>query len=71
LAEFNHISQKEIENIHPKIKNILTYLIKASEKILNRRNGTFELLGCDILFDDKVNPHLLEVNTNPAIFTGM
>jgi D-alanine-D-alanine ligase-like ATP-grasp enzyme len=28
----------------------------------------FELLGCDILVDEQLQPFLLEINTNPAIF---
>lgn len=32
-------------------------------------NGQFELLGCDIMIDDHMNPFLLEINTNPALFT--
>lgn len=43
----------------------------SAEKKINRKCGTFELLGCDILFDENLKPHLLEINTNPAIFTGI
>jgi len=31
-------------------------------------DGCFELLGCDILVDDTFNPHLIEINTNPALY---
>ena len=31
-------------------------------------DGCFELLGCDILIDDAFNPHLIEINTNPALY---
>ena len=40
----------------------------AASRKLNHMKGCFELLGCDILIDDNFNPHLIEINTNPAIF---
>jgi len=36
---------------------------------LGRKTGCFELLGCDFLIDAELNPWLLEINTNPALFT--
>ena len=33
------------------------------------KKGTYELLGCDIIVDENCKPYLLEVNTNPALFT--
>ena len=35
---------------------------------LSPMQGCFELLGCDILIDDQFNPHLIEINTNPALY---
>lgn len=40
----------------------------AKRKLINKR-GTYELLGCDIIVDHENRPYLLEVNTNPAMFT--
>ena len=33
------------------------------------KKGTYELLGCDFIIDNNCRPFLLEVNTNPAMFT--
>ena len=33
------------------------------------KRGTYELLGCDFIVDSEGKPYLLEVNTNPAMFT--
>ena len=40
----------------------------ANRKLIKKR-GTYELLGCDILVGHDLQPYLLEVNTNPAMFT--
>ena len=40
----------------------------ASRKLIKKK-GTYELLGCDIIVDHQNKPYLLEVNTNPAMFT--
>ena len=44
------------------------YTIKTGLKKLDKKRGFCELLGCDILIDDKFNPYLIELNTNPALF---
>ena len=36
---------------------------------LDRKFGCFEVFGFDILLDDSLRPHLIEINTNPALFT--
>jgi hypothetical protein len=36
---------------------------------LDRKFGCFELFGFDFLIDDQLNPYLIEINTNPALFT--
>jgi hypothetical protein len=40
----------------------------VSEK-LERKFGCFELFGLDFMLDEDLNPQLIEINTNPAIFT--
>jgi len=36
---------------------------------LDRKYGCFELFGFDFLVDSDLNPQLIEVNTNPALYT--
>ena len=52
-----------------RIKEIMRIVFLQSKDKLDRTYGCFELLGWDFLLDDKLNPYLIEVNINPAIFT--
>jgi len=36
---------------------------------LDRKFGCFELFGFDFLIDDQLNPYLIEINVNPALYT--
>lgn len=47
---------------------MLTVVAAAKRKLVAKR-GTYELLGCDIIVSKDLQPYLLEVNTNPAMFT--
>ncbi len=59
---------EELNQLYENIKKIITYTITTGKNKLDKRNGMFELLGCDILVDEQLQPFLLEINTNPAIF---
>jgi len=52
-----------------KIKKIMIPVLAAANRKLMKKRGTYELLGCDILVGHDLQPYLLEVNTNPAMFT--
>lgn len=65
------ISNKEqISGMYNKIKDILAYVMKTANEKITKKQGFYELLGCDFIIDEKLEPFLLEINTNPAIFTG-
>lgn len=36
---------------------------------LDKQFGCFELFGFDFMIDENLNPYLIEINTNPALFT--
>jgi len=60
---------EDFEVMHQKIKKVLSASMFAAVGKIQHLQGCFELLGCDILIDDQFNPHLIEINTNPALYT--
>ena len=46
----------------------MTYTVGCAVKLLEKKQGYYELIGADILLDEELNPYLLELNTNPALF---
>lgn len=52
-----------------KMKEITTHLIEATARKLNpkRREYSFEIFGLDFMLDDRLNPFLIEANSNPCI----
>jgi len=71
LEENNIADQAKIKGLYSQIKNILTHCIKSADPVLDKKAGYFQLLGCDILIDQNLKPYLLEINSNPAIFTDI
>lgn len=65
-----HLTQKQIDDLKTRIKQILTYVMRAAEKKLDKKIGCFELLGCDILIGSDFTPYLIEMNHNPALHLG-
>ena len=48
-------------------KVIMTEVLAAATKRFQRKEGYFDLLGFDLIVDEALKVHLLEVNTNPAL----
>ena len=63
------IGAEATENVRHKIKQIMVAVYAAANRKLIKKRGTYELLGFDILVSHDLQPYLLEVNTNPAMFT--
>lgn len=51
------------------MKSIAIDLIESTSTKLNprRKEYCFELFGLDFMLDDKLNPYLIEANSNPCI----
>lgn len=52
--------------LQPKIEQIVIESLRACHKEMKPRERSFEILGFDILFNDRLQPYLLEVNLSPA-----
>ena len=57
------------KEIYPKICNIIKIAFNSVKDKINllKRTNCFELFGCDFLIDEKYNPFLIEINTNPGL----
>ena len=52
------------------MKKIFAHIIRCAADKFEKRLGTFELMGCDIMIDTNLKVLLIEMNTNPALFLG-
>ena len=53
------------------IKLCLVDVLKASNHVLLKRHGYFDLLGCDFMLSASNKLSMLEINTNPSLTLGM
>lgn len=70
IASGRHVGEKGTfwPGIHEQMKLALGMVFKASKDLFERRTGFFDLWGVDFMLDDQLGLHLLEVNSNPAIW---
>jgi len=70
IASGRHSGEKGTfwPGIHEQMKRALATVFEASSSLLERRAGYFDLLGVDFMLDDQLGLHLLEMNSNPAIW---
>jgi len=66
LKEKLNVSEERIQQIYHEIKKILAHTIRCADMKLDKKLGYFELLGCDVLLDENLKPHLIEINSNPS-----
>lgn len=57
------------EGMLAKIKFLIFHSLLAVKEVITNDRHCFELYGYDILIDDKLNPHLIEVNASPSLST--
>mmetsp|Transcript_40100 Transcript_40100/g.115697 ORF Transcript_40100/g.115697 Transcript_40100/m.115697 type:complete len:662 (+) Transcript_40100:45-2030(+) len=55
-------------SVHEEMRKSLAWIYQASRDKLERRSGYFDLLGIDFMLDADFRLHLLELNSNPAMF---
>lgn len=61
-------SEDAFEEMNKMTQQVLSAAIFAGQGKIQQLDGCFELLGCDILIDEEFRPHLIEMNTNPALY---
>lgn len=55
------------DEIKQKCKDIIIYSLQAVQDQIDNRKGSMELLGYDVMIDDKFNTWLIEVNSSPTM----
>ena len=55
--------------VDSKIQEVMKLIFNVVKDKLDLRYGCFELFGFDFLIDDNLNPSLIEINVNPALYT--
>lgn len=70
MQETKKMSLLEIESVYLKVKKILTYVFTIASRKLERKKGYFELYGCDFIFDENLNPFLMDISSNPSLLIG-
>ncbi|CAD8171547.1 unnamed protein product [Paramecium pentaurelia] len=68
LKDKKNVTQEKIETLYLQMKKIFAHIIRCSADKFEKRIGTFELMGCDIMIDTNLKVYLIEMNTNPALF---
>ena len=58
------------DKILSQMKEIMKLIFHQAKGKLLQKFGCFELLGFDFLIDEDLNLKIIEINVNPALFTG-
>lgn len=65
----NEVLNGGLQSIRARVFRALDTLITAKQHELVLRAGCFELLGVDVLIDAQLEPYIIEINVNPAMWT--
>lgn len=69
LAELLSYSKEQIQRLYESEKKLVLYTILAGKENLQKKVGQFQLLSADLVYDDRLNPFLLEFNTGTGFYT--
>jgi len=58
------------EKVWPEMKEIMKHIFESARDQFERKTGYFDLFGIDFILDDELRPWVLELNTNPAMWTN-
>lgn len=58
------------QKLWPEIKMIMKHVFDSAKGQFERKLGYFDLFGMDFILDEDLKPWLLELNTNPAMWTS-
>ena len=64
-----YLKQREGKDVWPeiqnKIKKIVIYALQCAKHKIMKRKNAFEILGFDIMIDERLNVYLIEINLSP------
>ena len=70
LKASQKVGPQFLSQLEANMRSILQTVLQAACPKLAKTAGCFDLLGADFFLDDQLNVHLLEINTNPALWTN-
>ncbi len=64
------VTHERFNQMFKRISDIMMLIFHNTSEKIAKKFGYFEIFGFDFMLDSKLNPYLLEINSNPALFTG-
>lgn len=71
LVEDAKVAETEAEvneKVRDRIAEVMRLVFLAVKDRLDKKFGVFEIFGFDFMLDKALQPYLLEININPALF---
>ncbi|KRX09572.1 hypothetical protein PPERSA_09402 [Pseudocohnilembus persalinus] len=67
LREEKNLGDKELSALNEEAKKIIAYSIMSAKDKMVSKQGTFQFIGADLIFDENLNMKLIEFNCNPGL----